>query len=642
MRSIRLWNSRGSDFAFDALRLVAIVSTLGVSAAAATVLRGDDYDPPMNIVPAADANRGPGDPSICVRSAFVASSEESSNTEFIKPFNYSNAPTLGLVSQQSYFKASNTGANDNFGFSVAVSDNTVVVGAPGEASNATGVDGDQNNNDKFASGAAYVYFRDGTGNWSQQAYLKASNTKSGDQFGWSVAVSGDTVVVGARFESSNARGVDGDQSNINSPASGAAYVFVRDLDGNWSQQAYLKASNTGSGDQFGWSVAVSGDTVVVGAHAEDSNATGVNGNQIINSAPDSGAAYVFVRDEDGNWSQQAYLKASNTDPGDQFGISVAASGDNIVVGAFREDGNSTGVNGDQGDNGVSNSGAAYVFVRDEGGGWSQQAYLKASNSNAGDEFGESVAVSGDTVVVGAHWEDSNATGVDGNQHNNSAPDSGAAYVFVRDENGNWSQQAYLKASNTGGAAGANPFGDQFGESVAVSGDTAVVGAPFEDSIATGVNGDQDDNSANRSGAVYVFVRDAAGDWSQAAYLKASNANAADFFGNSVGFSSNTVVAAAWGERSSATGVDGDQSDNSTGASGAAYLFVVGNVCSADVNGDDRVDLADFAEFQACFGPTEDDDLCYDLDCNGDGFVDLFDFGLLSGSFTGPTLVRQSW
>ena len=269
-----------------------------------------------------------------------------------------------------------------------------------------------------------------------------------------------------------------------------------------AQQAYLKASNSDGGlfpsDQFGTSVAVSGDTVVVGAFGESSNATGVNGNQADNSATQSGAAYVFVKGGGGVWSQQAYLKASNTGGRDQFGRSVAVSGDTVVVGAYREDSNAAGVNGNQVDNSAGDSGAAYVFVRDGGGVWSQQAYLKASNTDANDEFGYSVSMSGDTVVVGAWLEGSNAAGVDGNQDNNSALSSGAAYVFVREGGGVWSQQAYLKASNTGA-------GDGFGRSVAVSGDTVVVGAQFEDSNATGVNGNQADNSAVQAGAAYVFL-----------------------------------------------------------------------------------------------------------------------------------------
>src|SRR5262249_9086539 len=152
--------------------------------------------------------------------------------------------------------------------------------------------------------------------------------------GSSAAVSGDTVVVGAPYESSNATGVDGDPSTNSAPSAGAAYVFVRSGT-NWSQQAYLKASNTDANDGFGTTVAVSGDTVVVGAYGESSNATGVHGDQSDNNAQWAGAAYVFVR-FGGVWSQQAYLKASNTQEYYEFGISVAVSGDTVVVGAPNE------------------------------------------------------------------------------------------------------------------------------------------------------------------------------------------------------------------------------------------------------------------------------------------------------------------
>jgi hypothetical protein len=330
----------------------------------------------------------------------------------------------------------------------------------------------------------------------QQAYLKAANTETGDQFGFSVAISGDTLVVGANTEDSSATGVNGDQANNSVTSAGAAYVFVRN-GSEWSQQAYLKASNTESGDQFGTAVAISGDTIVVGAIFEASSATGVNGNQDDNSTFFAGAAYVFVRNGS-EWSQQAYLKASNTESGDQFGDTVAISGDTIVVGAVFEDSNATGVNGNHDDNSASASGAAYVFAR-SGTTWSQQAYLKASNTGVGDFFGDTAAISGDTIVVGALGESSDGTGVNGIQFNNSLNFSGAAYVFVR--NGSeWSQQAYLKASNTDAE-------DRFGSAVAISGDTIVVGATGEASSATGVNGNQADNSAAQSGAAYVFVPD---------------------------------------------------------------------------------------------------------------------------------------
>ena len=241
---------------------------------------------------------------------------------------------------------------------------------------------------------------------AQQAYIKASNTGEFDKFGFSVAVSGDTLVVGAFGERSNGVGVNPPSQTDNSAVfSGAAYVFVR-TSGSWSQQAYLKASNSGEGDQFGYSVAVSGDTIVVGAWGEASNGVGVNPpSQADNSAGDSGAAYVFAR-TNGVWSQQAYLKASNTRFSDWFGFSVAVSGDTAVVGAQGEDGDGSV----ESDDSTSGSGAAYVFVR-TAGVWSQQAYLKASNPDIGDTFGRALAVSGDTVVVAARFEDSSGVGV---------------------------------------------------------------------------------------------------------------------------------------------------------------------------------------------------------------------------------------
>ena len=395
-------------------------------------------------------------------------------------------------SQQAYLKAANTDMGDLFGSTVAIAGDTVVVGASYEGSKATGIGGDQGDNSAPESGAAYVFVRNGT-TWSQQAYLKAANANAGDHFGSSVAIDGDTVVVGASGTYSMATGIDGNQGDNSKEDSGAAYVFVR-TGTVWSQQAYFKASNTDAGDAFGQSVAIAGDTVVVGAWNEDSKATGVDGNQGDNSAPDSGAAYVFVRHGQ-VWNQQAYLKASNAAAGCLFGVSVGIAGDTVVVGAHWEDGSAVGVDGNQGDNLVPDSGAAYVFVR-SGTTWSQQAYLKASNAAAGDWFGGAVAIAGDTVVVGAWREDGQATGIDGELGAGLAPDSGAAYVFVRSGT-TWSQQAYLKASNT-------TANDWFGWSVGIAGDTVVIGAPLEDSKATGIGGDQGDKSAGNSGAVYIF------------------------------------------------------------------------------------------------------------------------------------------
>ena len=456
--------------------------------------------------------------------------------------------TIDPIAQQAYLKASNADQYDRFGYSVSVSGDTIVVGAYSESSSAAGVNGDQGDNNALGAGAAYVFVRDGT-TWSQQAYLKASNPDPQDYFGGSVSISGDTIVVGADREASHATGVNGDQLSNGANDSGAAYVFVR-RGTTWSQQAYLKASNAEQYDRFGHSVSISGDTLVVGAFDEDSAATGVNGNQNDNSATYAGAAYVFVRNGH-TWSQQAYLKASNTAPIDGFGYSVSVFGDTIVVGANWESSS------------VKYAGAAYVFVRN-GAIWSQQAYLKASNPGYGYNFGFSASISGDTLVVGALSEDSAATGVNGDQNDNSAPYAGAAYVFVRNGS-SWSQQAYLKASNT-------DAGDGFGYSVSVCGDMVVVGA-VDDSSATGVNGDQSDNSAPDAGAAYVFARSGT-IWSQQLYLKASNTDADDGFGR-VALSGDTLVVGAQGEDSAATGVNGDQGDNSVDRAGAAYVFELG-------------------------------------------------------------------
>ncbi|MBW2735539.1 MAG: cadherin-like beta sandwich domain-containing protein, partial [Deltaproteobacteria bacterium] len=206
-----------------------------------------------------------------------------------------------------YLKASNTDSEDNFGISVSLSGDTLAVGAPGDASSATGVHGDQANNTLAWSGAVYIFTREGS-TWSQQAYLKASNTGEHDNFGSGVSLQGDTLAVGARGE-----GGDGtNQSDDSMPGSGAVYVFTR-VGGVWSQQAYIKATVPGSYDAFGASVSLSGESLAVGAYSEDGGVPGVNGNETDNSLASSGAAYIFTR-AGSVWTQQAYIKAS--DPGD--------------------------------------------------------------------------------------------------------------------------------------------------------------------------------------------------------------------------------------------------------------------------------------------------------------------------------------
>jgi trimeric autotransporter adhesin len=420
--------------------------------------------------------------------------------------------------QQAYLKASNPRGSAEFGHVVALSadGNTLAVSAYWEPSNAKGINGDQKDESIPQAGAIYVFTRRGAA-WTQQAYIKASNTGE----------------------------------------AGTADTF-------------------GEGDQFAFSLALSadGNTLAAGALTEDSAASGINGNQADNSATSAGAVYVFTRTGTA-WSQQAYVKSANIRAGDLFGISVAltADGNMLAVGAFDEDGSARGVNGTP-DNRANGSGAAYVFTR-AGAAWSQQAYVKASNGESQDSFGVSVALNDDgtTLLVGSLDEDCTATGP--TPATACASDMkedlsmGAAYVFVRTGTA-WSQQAFLKASNT------SP-NDWFGSRVALSGDgnLAVVGAALEDGAARGINGRQDQKTAGEAGALYVFRR-AGTAWTQAAYVKGANTEAFDEFSSSIAMdrAGTTLVASARGEDGAGRGTNGNPADNTAEEAGAVYVFRV--------------------------------------------------------------------
>ena len=315
-----------------------------------------------------------------------------------------------IATQNGYIKASNIDLFDEFGSAVAIDGNTLVVGVPDEDSNGS----DPSDNSAENVGAVYVFVRENN-DWTQQAYLKASNAEADDEFGRSVALNGNTLVVGAPGEAGNGS----DPSDNSATFAGAAYVFVRDSvgsPGQWTEQAYLKAANAEAQDAFGSAVALAGDTIVAGAHGEDSNGSDPSDN----SATFAGAAYVFTR-VNGTWNQQAYLKASNADTNDEFGIAVALDGSTLALGASGESSDGS----DPSDNSALLAGAAYVFVR-ENNDWTQQAYLKASNVNEFDWFGSAVAVDGEMIVVGAPGEDSNGS----TANDNTATNAGAVYSFM--------------------------------------------------------------------------------------------------------------------------------------------------------------------------------------------------------------------
>lgn len=523
-------------------------------------------------------------------------------------------PPMLPLKQVAYIKASNAEAQDHFacgggqqghtGNSIALSGDgsTMAIGAPFESGGARGINGNQSDNSTYASGAVYVFSRQGDA-WTQQAYVKAANPGQNDHFGSSVALSrdGTTMAVSAHWEASAATGIDGNQNDDFIPQAGAVYIFTR-TGSTWRQQAYIKASNTGradegdvfgDGDQFGFSIALSGDgsTLAVGAISEDSAAQQINGNQNDDSAESTGAVYVFTR-SGSTWGQQAYVKAANGEAGDRFGFSVGLSldGSTLAAAAFDEDGAGRGTNPPH-DNLSQNSGALYVFTR-QNGGWSQQAYIKGSRGETSDGFGFATAISddGNTIAVGAGDEACLTPGVnppgcadDAAAGRGANIWSGAAYVFVRN-GAAWTEQAFLKASN------ARPY-NSFGVRLALSGDgsTLAVTAYLEDNAGQGVRPPMIQqflqpvylnpwrarrNQADDSGAVYLFTRSGSM-WTAGAYVKGSNTQAGDEFGSTVALSGNgrILVVGAHQEDSTARGVGGNQADNAGDDSGAAYVFV---------------------------------------------------------------------
>jgi hypothetical protein len=350
---------------------------------------------------------------------------------------------------------------------LALSGDTLVVAAPSVDAN-TG-----------PAGAAVVFRRSGT-TWAQEALLAASNARPGADFGQALALSGDTLAVGSPGESSLASGINGDQGDTAPPLNnrvGAVYVFTR-TGSVWSQQAYIKASNSQPGAGFGGAIALSGETLV---------------------AMGASAGYVFTG-SGSTWSEQAIVTASSGLNSAPFGGAVALSGDTLAIGAPTDSSNATGINGDpidtSGQFSGQFSGAVYVFTR-SGTAWSQQAYVKASNTMRFGAFGTAIALSGDTLAVSSPWEQSSTSGINGDQKGVATFGAGAVYRFVRSGT-TWSQQAYVKASNTS----ANAY---FGTSVGLSGDTLVVGAPGDRSLATGINGDETTDPSNpKLGAAYVY------------------------------------------------------------------------------------------------------------------------------------------
>ena len=360
--------------------------------------------------------------------------------------------------------------------------------------------------------------------WMQHIALIPPFSSFDDEVGEQLAIDGDTLVVGIQNEDSDALGIDGDPENGLASNSGAVLVYQR-RNGTWQHEAYLKAYRTAS--RLGSSVAIDGDVIAAGAWGED-------------------AAYLFRRipdGGDGRWiSGGDAVVGGDTVPGDGFGTAVAVSGDTLVVGAPWHD---------------NSAGAAYVFRRDEGGAWIQEACLKAQNAEAGDWFGTSVAVEGEYVVVGAPSENS-ASVTDAND--NTAPQSGAAYVFRRQSDGEWQQVAYLKSSMPTARA-------QFGHAVALADGVIVASAWLED-------GEGPDASAlGASGAVYAFSNDDSA-WQLEARLQDTQSPWSGlWYGWDLDLHSGVLAVGAYGHTATTLGVDGPITDwNATNGYGAILVY----------------------------------------------------------------------
>lgn len=355
--------------------------------------------------------------------------------------------------EQANVHASDGAPDDFFGTSVAISGDTAVVGG--------------------AAGAAYVFVRSGTV-WSEQQKLTPAGTAFG--FGESVAIDGDTIVVGAISDTVGSN-----------PGQGSAFVFVRS--GTiWSQQQRLVAADGESFDSFGNSVGISGNTVVVGSRFDK-----------VGSNDAQGSAYVFTR-SGAAWTQQQQIVASDGDLVDEFGSAVAIDGETIVVGAFVDD------------DAFLDQGSAYVFVR-AGTSWSQQQKLVASDARANIFFGSAVGISGETIVVGAPFA--------------GTPSTGEAYVFVRSGTV-WTQQQLVTGNDL-------MFAQSFGTSVAISGERFVSG-----SVGAQIGGNVN------QGALYVFERTGTS-WTQQQKLVASGGAAGQFFGEAVAISGDVLLAGFFNE-----------------------------------------------------------------------------------------------
>jgi hypothetical protein len=419
--------------------------------------------------------------------------------------------------QEAQLKARAPEERDQFGFAVGISGDTLVVGATYEDGGSPGINGDDSKKGAADSGAAFVFVREGD-RWIQQAYLKASDPRAGDHFGGAVAVDGDTIVVGA---------IRDDQFSLSSTPTqrGTVYVFERTA-GRWEETARLEPAASAVGDLFGYYLALEGNTLIASAARASTTTTA------------SGAVHVFER-EARTWHERATLQPSTPIRNSLFGEAVAIAGDTVAVSSL------------EGIGSADEAGAVYVFVRRDSG-WDEQQRLQAEPPAGGAYFGYRIALSGDTLVVGAPSPDLLLVTPHGQ-------------VSVFDRVGErWSRTAVLTA------AVPRPS-DYFGASVALNGSTLLVGASGDPSGSRGIPGDPTRTDAPYSGSAYLFERE--GDqWIPTAFLKVMNTARDQGLGWSAALSGDTAVVGANVESTGAGGVNPRPTSGSRRSSGAVYVF----------------------------------------------------------------------
>lgn len=407
-------------------------------------------------------------------------------------------------------------ASMRFSKSVGLSGNNAIVGAHRVATDANGM------NELPKAGAAYVFGKGPDGFWSETAKLVASDRNAEDNFGTSVAIDGDFAIVGAYKRDETINGVFLRQC-------GAAYIFKRNSAGEWQEVQKLLASDPDSLDYFGVSVDISGNYALVGASYKQAEAL-----------PQAGAVYVFEKQPDGHWAEVDKLLAEDKNAFDLFGWSVSLDGTQALIGAYNQDKNETG-----GDLKI-NAGAAYIFEKSNGGNWEQQQKIVAGDRNANDLFGFDVCMGENTLVVGAYQCSTDEFG------DENIPNAGAAYIFEKNALGQWEEVKKITAPYRAAE-------DNFGYSVAISGENLVVGAYHED------EDEQEMNTLSSAGAAYSFTK-ANGSWSFYQKLVPADRNTGDWFGFSLAMDGAFALIGAFADR------DDENSQNPLAEAGSAYFF----------------------------------------------------------------------